>query len=66
MHLFENDSLSDFFKTCLECSPGDLAVHARISFRSVDKYGHHQPSWIFPVIASASYVFQRMLLQQMS
>lgn len=41
------DHWSEIIKTCLGCSPGDLVVSASILFRSVDKYGSGQPSWIF-------------------
>ena len=44
------DHWSDFFETCLRCSPSSLVVHARKWFQSVDKCGHRQPSLIFTVI----------------
>ena len=46
------DHWSDFFETCLTCSPSSLVVHAQKWFWSVDKYGHRQPSLIFTVITS--------------
>ena len=41
-----------FFQACLGYSPCDLVVHAQIWFWSIYKYGRHQLSWIFLVIAS--------------
>ena len=46
------DHWSDFSETCLRCSPRSLIVSARKWFRSVDKYGRPQPSFIFTFIAS--------------
>ena len=44
-HLLQDNS-SDFFKTCLGCSPSNLIVPANIFFwfRSFDKYGRRQQS----------------------
>ena len=41
-----------FLKLVCGCSFSDLVVHTQIWFRSVDKYGNCQPSWIFPIFAS--------------
>ena len=41
-----------FLNTCLRSSPSGLVVSAQKCFRSVDKYGHRQPSLIFTDIAS--------------
>ena len=44
--------LVGFFETCLRYSTSGLVVFSQKRFRSVDKYGHRQPSFIFTVIAS--------------
>ena len=47
------DHWSDFFETCLRCSPSDLVVSARKWFGSSnDKYSHRQLSLIFTIITS--------------
>ena len=51
-HLLQ-DNWSDFFKTCLSCSPSGLVVSTWIWSRSVYKCGRQQPTLIFSVIASA-------------
>ena len=50
-HLLRDD-WSDFFETCLRCSPSGLVVYVQKCYRSVNKYGRRQRSLIFTVIAS--------------
>ena len=48
LHL--RDHLSDFFKTCLRCSPRGLVVSARKWFLSVDKHSRLSHLWFSPLL----------------